>query len=284
MKNVKAILAVALLLTTHIALGQPQQGKPGDIGDDPYEHKSYFMCGVNYLSDNVYLGRRDTAMISYLSPYLGYHDKSGIYTSAMASYGPFSKQSHVDLLTLEAGYDHSFGDHFNGGFNVDKFFYNKQTVSIRGNTKAGVGIFGQYTNDWIEPQANFDLNFGKKTDYVFGLALDHDFNIGKTGLELIPTVMANAATSHFYDEYLVTRQLKKNKNLKITKAIANAAKFKLMDVEFSTKINYRVSKWLFTCIPTYVLPLNPAAITLPQQTITEQLYNSFCLEVDIRHR
>ena len=256
--------------------------------DDPYEHVSYFMFGMNYLSNNVYLGRKDSTRLPYVSPYIGYHNKTGLFIKTMASYAPTKKI--IDLVTIEAGYDHSFGEHINAGVNVDRFFYNKNSLSIRSNTKGCAGIFGQYSNNWIEPQITFDANFNKKsTDYVLNFQLDHNFCLANNTLNIIPTAAMNSGTQHYYDEYFVTRLTKNDKTVKVKKVVANANKFNPLDYEFSTKVTYRITKWLFTLIPTYAIPVSPAQITLPatknlpERTYHEKLSNSFYVELDICH-
>ena len=253
-----------------------------DDNDDPYETLSYFMSGLNYLSNNVYLGRKDTLVIPYISPYIGYHYKSGLYAKAMVSYDP--GKGRIDLLTLEAGYDHSFGDHFNGGLNLDKLYYNKNTTSIRANTNGSAGLYGQYANDWLEPQVDFNADFNKKTDYVLALHLDHNFKIAGNTLNIIPTVTMNAGTQHYLDEYFINRLTKRDKTLKLKKVLGDASKFKALDYEFSTKVTYRVNKWLFTLIPTYVIPVNASTIIFPKTTFQEKLSNTFFVELDVCHR
>ncbi len=273
---------VLFMLFTQVAHAQRVTGSNVDEGsDDPFEQQSWFMFGLNYLSDNVYLGRKDTVTIPYITPYIGYHHKSGVYAKVMGSYEPGKRR--IDLLTLEAGYEHSFGDHFDAGVNVYKSFYNKKTTSIRGNSKGSASIYGQYSNDWIEPQINVSLDFNKKTDYLLGLQLDHNFKFFNKTLNIIPTAVLNSGTQHYFDEYFLNR-LQKDKSLKLKQVLADAGKFKTLDYELSVKVTYRISKWLFTLIPTYAIPVNAVVITFPKQTYTEQLSNSFYLELDICHR
>ncbi len=173
--------------------------EPGD-DDDPYDTRTYFMFGLDYINNNVYLGRKDTAVVPYVSPYIGYHLKSGLYAKATASFTS-APIKHIDLYTLEAGYDQSFGDHINCGANVDKYFHSKKTVSIRASTNASAGLYGQYANDWIEPEFSFDADFNKKTDYVLGLDIDHKFKMLDNTLNIIPTLTMNSGTRYFLNEY-----------------------------------------------------------------------------------
>jgi len=273
-------LALLLFSRTTIA----QRAFYEDDEDDPYEHKSYFMYGLNYLSNNVYLGRKDTVVIPYYSPYVGYHLKNGLYAKGMLSFTP-AKGTHLDLTTLEIGYDHSFGDHFNGGINLDKLYYNKNSLNIRSSTKGYGGIYGQYSNDWVEPQLSFDINKNKNsTDYVTNFTLDHDFKLPDGKSHIIPLMATNIGTQHYYDEYFITRLTKKDKTVKVKKVVADPGKYKPMDYEFSVKTTLMASKWLFMLMPTYAVPVNPAVVTLPNRIVTEKLSNSFYIELDICHR
>ena len=280
----KLLLNTMVLLLFTISSNAQAILNNDDDGDDPYEHVSYFMYGLNYLSNNVYLGRKDSVAIPYYNPYIGYHLKNGLYAKGMVSITP-AQTTHVDLTTLEVGYDHTFGDHFNGGINLDKYYYNKNSRSIRASTKGAAGIDGQYTNDWIEPQITFDANFNKNsTDYVTNFMLDHDFKLADGTLHILPEAAVNIGTKHYYDEYFLANFTRADKKQKIKKAVANAGKYQVADYEFSLKTTYRVSKWLFTLIPTYAIPVNPAVVTLPTRTVTEKLSNSFYVELDVCHR
>lgn len=288
----KLFLCIAMLFAyIHPSFSQRVTGNDdGDDGDDPYDTKSYFMFGFNYLSNNVYLGRKDTSVIPYYSPYIGYHFKNGLYAKAMTSFTT-TGGTHLDLTTFEAGYDHNFGEHFNGGLNLDKFYYNKNSLSVRAGTKGSAGINGQYNNNWLEPQVTFDLDFNKKsTDYVLGLLLDHDFSLASHTLDIIPTAGVNYGTRHFYDDYFINRFKKNDKTVLANTAVADASRFVPLDYELSTKVTFRVTKWLFTLTPTYAIPLSPATITIPatkkkpEQVIQEKLTNSFYVELDICHR
>lgn len=282
-------LFISILLLLYCQTGQAQSQGLADLKDggedDPYEKVSYFMFGLNYLSNNVYLGRKDSLNTPYTSPYLGYHFKSGIFAKATASFLPKKKRERLDLLTLEGGYEHSFGDHFNGGAMVDKFFYNKNSTGIRSNTSGSTGIYGQFNNDWVQPQVTIDANFNKSsTDYVVALQLDHNFVSENKRFSITPAFIMNSGTQHYYDEYFINRLTKQDKTLKIKKAVLNASKFVPLDYELSAKMTYRVNKWLFTLNPIYAIPTSPATITLPKQTVQEHLANTFYLELDICHR
>ena len=279
----KYFLFFLLILFNTSTRAQNNSVKDSD-DDDPYDSKTYFMLGVNYLSNNVYLGRKDTIIIPYYTPYIGYHFSNGIYAKGSVSYTT-AKGGLLDLTTLEAGYDHSFSDHFNGGVNLDKFFYNKNSLSIRANTKGSGGVYGQYNNKIVEPQLTFDLNFNSNSkDYVIGFILDHDFKFLNKALNIIPTAGISSGTQNYYDEYFINRLNKRDKKGKVKSVVSDPNKLVPLVYEFSTKASYMVGKWLFSLTPTYAVPLSPATITINNKTSKEKLSNSFCVELDICHR
>jgi len=276
------ILFALLLLSLTVQAQSNINGSEDD--DDPYSSEPYFMSAINYLSNNVYLGRKDTTTIPYYSPYIGYHFKSGIYAKGMVSYTT-AKGGLIDLTTLEAGYDHNFTEHFNGGICIDKFFYNKNSLSVRANTKGSGGIYGQFNNNIIQPQFTFDLNFnGKSKDYVIGIILDHEFVLADNAVKIIPTIGFMSGTQNYYDEYFINRLNKKDKKGNVKSVVSDPDKLVPLVYEFSTKVTYMTGKWLFSLTPNYAIPVSPATVTINNKVSKEKLSNSFYLELDICHR
>ena len=284
MKRHFLFLFMGFVLCGHMAVGQGVVATDDEGEDDPYDSVSYFMVGFNYLSDNVYLGRKDTFAIPYYTPYVGYHYKNGLFVKGMVSYTP-AKGGTIDLTTLEAGWEHSFTDHMNGGLVVDRFFYNKNSISIRANTTASGGVYGQYNNDALEPTISFDVNANAhSTDYVVGLLLDHDFKLSHKALHLIPTIGLIAGTQNYYDEYFINRLNKKDKKGNTKRVVADPNQLVPLVEELSMKMTYMVGKWLFTLSPIYAIPMSPATITINKKTSQEKIVNSFFVELDICHR
>ncbi len=257
-----------------------------DDDDDPYESKSYLMGGLNYLSNNVFMGRHDSVVVPYITPYLGYHHASGVYAKALLAYANGKNNNRIDNFTLDLGYEHSFGN-LNSGINAEKYFYNKNSRSVRANVAFSASAYAQYANKIVQPQVAIDFNKNKNSsDYYIGLSLDHEFKMLDTRLKLIPTFTFNLGTQNYYDEYFKARALKNDKTLKLKNLVSNASVLKPLDYEFSLKCELRLKSWLFTLTPTYVIPLNPAQITIPNQNreVSEALSNTFFVELDICKR
>ncbi|WP_143306542.1 hypothetical protein [Chitinophaga vietnamensis] len=235
-------------------------------------HPSHFSLGLQYLSDNVYMGRKDATRIPYLSTTLGYYHKSGLYAEGIASM-LMDNGTRVDAGVLTAGYMFTKGN-FDGDISASKFFYNDLSDNIRSEVNGDVHASAAYDfNGIVTANADGYINFGSKTDYTVRFALEHPFDLFKERLSIIPGVSANAGTQHYYDDYYNYRRLspvvkvsKKKKQRQPPTVVADmsdASHFTVLDYEFSLPISYTIHKRLtFSFEPTYALPLHPAVLTL----------------------
>ena len=252
--------------------------------DDPFDELTYFSGGINYLTNNVYHGRRDSLVLPYINPDIGYHLHNGIYGKATISYAPTRKTGHFDLLTLELGYDRSFGTNVLAGIYAEKYFRYRYSPSIRAAITESGGIYCQYKNDLIEPQLSFVLNHSNTMDFVVGATFDHDFRLAQNTLNIIPALTVNVGTQNYYEQYFVNRVLHKENLILQNQVVENSGNIHALDLEFSAKTTYYTGAWFFTLIPTYAVPLTAAKVTLPNSVVHEKLTNTFFLELDVCHR
>ncbi len=252
--------------------------------EDPYDELTFLSTGVNYLSNNVYLGRKDTAKLPYFTPFLGYQLFNGIYIKASFSYAPTHKTGHFDLLTLQAGYDRNFGKKITAGVSVDKYFYYKNSPGIRSALKQSEDIYLFFKNKVLEPQLELTLNQGKSDDFVLGASLDHNFRFRNNTLNLIPAMTLNLGSTNFYNDYFITRQKKKDRLFNQSIVVKEAGAVKPLDVELSAKTTLRKNEWLFTLTPVVTFPLSPATVIIANKQRKENLVTSYYLELDISYR
>ena len=252
--------------------------------DDPFDELTYFSAGLNTLTNNVYLGRKDSARLPYINPYIGYNLHNGMYGKATVSYAPTRINGHFDLLTVELGYDRTFGHNVLAGIYAEKYFYYSNSPSIRYAIKEGGGIYCLYKNDLIEPQFNFNLNHSTVMDFVIGAAFDHNFRLADNTFNIIPTIAINAGSQNYYNEYFTNRALKKDNIVITNQVVENAGSIKALDIEFSVKTTYRTKGWFFTFKPTYAIPLGAGKVILPGKTVTQKLTGTTFLELDICYR
>jgi hypothetical protein len=267
---------------------------------DIFPKKSYWQVGINYLSDNVYLGRKDSVKIPYISPSIAYYDKSGFYVNGSLSFLPASGNSHIDLVTLEAGYSFTVND-FEGQIAADKFFYNSKSTNVRSEVKGGLNSMLGYNFGFIKPTVQGGISFGKSTDYSLALGLEHTFYLVDDKIDITPQGLANFSTQNFYGSYYNRRRYTGKRKRKstgilyydISADVSNVSKFKLLDYEFSAPINYTCGKWVFNFTPTIAIPENPAEVTLHFQpstglpfsrTFREKLGESFFFQAGITYQ
>ncbi len=256
---------------------------------------SYFETGVSYLSNDVYLGRKDSSVLPYLIPVLSYYHKSGLYFSTFVNYLSSAEASRIDLVTLEGGYIFQAGN-YDGQLNISKFIYNSQSTSVTSEIQANVGYQNGFDFGIIKSFLNLGLDFGPQIDYSASLGLEHGFSILNDKLEFTPGVCVNAGTQNFYDNYYKNKRYSNkgkskttgNTGTSVVGSVVNPSNFKILDYEASVPFSYTIRKLVLNFTPSYAIPLNPGLINVTtkqsgggssSQTTTEHLTNSFYMTV-----
>ncbi len=278
------------------------------------EGSSYFKADINYLSNNVYNGRKDTLPVPYITPTFGYYHKSGLYVESSLSLLTSSYAFRPDLFTISGGYNFDIGDNFSGSVSADKYFASKQSVSVRSEIKGTLNADLSYNIPNIVKLTgggSYVFSSGKP-DLIFNGGISHAFTFGEDDeWSVEPMFVANAGTQNYYDSYHKKRTLKTGKNKKkqttnpgitttttITSLQPN--RFVLLDYEASLPVYYDAKKWGAYVIPTFAIPQNPdtyvttTTITrtnrnggivgtpiITQKQTREQIENSFYVQVGV---
>src|SRR2546423_10775807 len=178
MKKLSALTFAALCLLFY------KTSSAQEKDDKEEKDNSYFKVGLSYLSDNVYLGRKDSVAIPYLTPSLGYYHKSGLFITASGSY--LSTESRMDAVTIEAGYSFS-KNKLDGEFSVGKDFYSNQSYSVKSEMQGDASAFLGYDLGFIKPSVTGTLSFGTTTDYAATLGVEHAFTTSDEKLDITPS-------------------------------------------------------------------------------------------------
>ena len=266
--------------------------------------KSGIVVGLKYLSNNVYLGRIDSANIMYLVPSIGYTHKSGLHIAASLSYQLDAGINKIDAIALEGGYDYKIGEKFSGGLSVEKYFFDMNSISLNSVNDFGVGSSFAYDFDIVSLDASAGLAFNEKTDVITEVGLSKSFEIGKFAIE--PVVKLFAGTQNYYNSYLkagkshLTGNKGKGKGSTAamgksgmsgaalaasngtTYTVMEASAYKILDYEFSVPMSYTYHNFKFDIVPTFAIPVNAATIlsstgTLEKETISKK----FILQVGL---
>jgi hypothetical protein len=264
-----------------------------DSAVDPLDQpkRSHFEAGMNYQSNDVYLGRKDSTVLPYYIPAITYYHKSGFYFSASLDYLRNATESRIDLVTLEAGYKFSTGG-YDGQFTASKYFYNSRSTSVTSELTASMDYQNSFDLGLIKPVMEVTLNIGSKLDFAALLGIEHNFYLFEDKLDITPVFVANASTQNYYSDYYKKRRytikIKKQQTqtgiASISGTVIDASKFKLLDFEPGVPINYRIGKCTINFTPTYSIPVHPATVaiqtvrqdgTIINRTKTENIENTF---------
>lgn len=261
------IFAISAFSQTGPLPGADEKIKPGDKSNDG---TSSIKFGINYSSNNVFMGRTDTTRTSSIIPQIKYTLKSGIYFSGSLDIIPGRKKKKLDGGDLTAGYDFDITDDLSGGVSYSKLFYNKASTQIASSITNTFNANLSYDIGEIMTAAlSADYNINKpgiNNDAFVNLSITHDFiMIGIFGdadiLLISPTVTANTGTENFYDAYLIHKNLKSAKrttaqNILITQYTSQLSKYKLLDYELSAPVEYKSGHFIFQFTPTYAIVQN----------------------------
>lgn len=265
--------------------------------------KSSFVIGLKYLSNNVYLGRIDSANIMYLVPSIAYVHKSGLHIGASFSYQLDAGLNKIDAIALDGGYDYKIGEKFSGGLSIEKYFFDMNSISLNSMTDLGVGSNFAYDFDFVTVNASAGLGFNEKVDVITELGITKSFEFDKFSVE--PGIKLFAGTQNYYNQYLVAGKshLSGNKGkgkgqavakgksgtttttttastVAATYTVAAASTYKVLDYEFSIPLAYTFHNLKFDVVPTFAIPVNAATILSSTGTVKkEAISNHFTLQV-----
>ena len=282
-----------ILLTVVLGAGLHAAQAQDDSTADATPAKSYGKISLNYLTNSVYNGRKDSLNTPYLTPTIGYYAKSGFFADGSLSYLTRTGSDGIDLATIEMGYDFTIKD-FDGEIMGSKFFYNSNSTNTKSEISSSLSASAGYDFGFIHPTLHGSLSFGKSTDYAVAFSLDHAFSVADDKLAITPSFLLNASTQNYYGSYYNSRRyakLRKKVYYDISADVTDASRFKLLDYEFSVPIDYTVNKFTFSIVPSYAIPVNPAVITVNikpsatsatiSKTNTEKTENTFYASFEV---
>jgi hypothetical protein len=233
-----------------------------------FKPKSFWLANINYLSNNVYLGRKDSILSPYFTASLGYYHKSGLFVNASASYLTEPGQGRIDLATLDGGYSF-IKPKFEGLITISKYIFSSESYNVRSEIEGSANIFVAYDFGFIKPTLQGTLNFGDNTDYAGELGLEHTFYAVQRKMTIIPTFDVNASTQNYYNNYYKIRRYSLNRLKKLQRILGeisvsgfveNPGKFKILDYEWSIPVNYSLKKFTFSFSPSFAVPANAAVV------------------------
>lgn len=263
------------------------------------KNDSYVVVGVNYISDAVFMGRKDSISAPYLYPSLMYHHNSGIYARGSLSYLTKSDEGRVDLYLLTAGIDFNIKN-FYGDLSVTKYFFNDKSYTVISSVEADITANLLYDFRIVDLSLAASAYFSKNStnDFFLSSELSHDFTTSDNAFQISPTAGVYLGSQNFYEQYYIYNRFGSRSgygheygsggggNPIITTEIVmtESEKFDIMAYEFSLPMWYTHNSFTFSFLPVLAIPQNEATLTVDGEIFKEELDETFYWMVGIAYQ
>lgn len=257
------------------------------------KENSYILTDVSFISDAVFMGRKDSIAAPYLLPSIGYYDKSGIFLDVSASYLTSSNESRVDLFLLSAGYLFN-SKNWSGGIAGNGYFFNQDSYNVQSEMTAGITGLLSYDLKVFEASlaASSFFSTDSNTDIFAELTVGRTFYAAEKSFLIKPSVSVGAGTQNFYEAYYQSSRLgnrkdhstgNQNQSISNNIVINEATQFNILNIELSIPLQYYYKSFIFSVIPVVAFPQSSATITTDDAVISEDLESTFYLSAGISY-
>ena len=289
---IKIVTVISIALFSNELSGQ-NENNVSAVNDS-----SYVSLAVNFISDAVFFGRKDSISAPYLYPSLTYNHKSGLYTSGSFSYLTKSDQNRIDLFLISGGYQFT-SKKFDGDISLTKYFFNDDSYNVISEVEADIS--GLFSYDFevlnLALASSMYFNSNSSSDFLLALEASHDFVSNNEKFQISPTSGIYLGSQNFYEQYYINnrfgngqRQGKGQGNsgtgdVTTTNIIMDESKkFKVLAIELSMPMWYVHESLIFTFLPAYVFPQNPSTLTVDTEVYEEDLKDIFYFVLGVSYR
>ena len=277
------------------------QDKSDIIKRSKYKDSSYFSLNLSFISDAVYLGRKDSITAPYLNPSIIYHNKSGFYAIGSFSYLTKSDQSRIDLFLGSIGYDFT-SKNLSGDFSITKYFFNTDSYNVISEVDADITASIKYDFDllYLSASSTYFIAKSSSSDIFLSTEIGHDFVSSTKDFQLSPSIGVYFGSQNFYEEYYINNRFGSARTgsgsgtgqgtggttptTTTTVVMQESEKFDLMAIEFSLPIWYINKPFIISFLPVIVVPQNPATLTVDSVVHEEDLETTFYWMAGISYR
>ena len=281
MKAIRFTALVVFLVGSCVMFGQNLSEQKKQVAN---RGESYLSVGLNFVSDAVYMGRKDSISAPYLYPMITYHNKSGFYVSGSLSYLTKSNESRVDLFLGTLGFDFT-ADKFSGDISFTKYFFNDDSYNVISEVEADVTATARYDFDILTTSLSLVsfFNKGGSSDFILNPEIGHDFVTAKRDFQISPSVGAYFGSQNFYEQYYIYNRFGsargkgsgtgQNTGTTTSLVLNEREKFDMMAVELSLPMWFVAKPVTVSFLPVLVIPQNPATLTVDSVVYEEDLEN-----------
>jgi hypothetical protein len=254
---------------------------------------SYLMADLSYISDAVFMGRRDSVAAPYLMPSLGYYHKTGFFADASVSYLTAEGEERVDLFLISGGYRFKKSA-FSGRLSGTAYFFNDQSYNIQsetlGNLLASVGYDWKLLETYIGASTYF--NTSGNTDFFLDFSLQKQLELLNQKALLRPTLSLYMGSLYFYQAYYNSKQFGNRQgngtgsaasNQQENLIVSKASEFNPLSLELGLPFSYYSGSFIFSVQPAVAFPLTPASFSTTEFDFTEDTDPVFYFAVSISY-
>lgn len=243
---------------------------------------------LQYTSDWVYAGRKDSLPAPYLTPSILYAHHSGFFVKGFLSY--LTSEKRIDLWGVGAGYRMNKGNLY-WGIGGELRIFNDSSYAIQSSVSSMAYTYLGYDLPWIETTVDVNGFFGETGDILLGLELGKTFFLADNKFSIYPNVYGLSGTQRYYSKYYSYKStIQKNKhgqggnNLPPVIAytiMEEATKFKFLSIDLGIAFKYSLNNLSFHFIPSFAIPFNAATFNTDNAISKENLKNTFYYNLGI---
>ncbi|WP_445955550.1 hypothetical protein [Yeosuana sp.] len=292
MKSIKfkTILVLLIILFGSTVLGQNKTKADLNLKE---KDSSYISAQINFISDAVFMGRKDSISTPYLYPSITYHHKTGFYINGSFSYLTKSNESRIDLSLITLGFDFNIKK-LDGDLSVTKYFFNTDSYNVISEVESDITASLRYDFDVVNlaVMANTYFNSDGSSDFFLSSEISHDFVTNNNKFQISPTAGIYLGSQNFYEQYYIynrfgngdrqgkgsgqgTRDSTNQTTIVTDVVLQESEKFNIMAIEFSVPIWYVNKPFVISFLPAFVVPKTPATLTVDNIMFEEDLESTF---------
>lgn len=255
---------------------------------------SYFRVRLEYASDYVYEGRKDSIAAPYLSGSIGYYHRSGFFLRGRVSYLTAQNQQRVDLISATGGYTF-YKENYFGGVMAKALFFNDSSYVVQSELDGSFEAYFGYDMQIVEATLDASVLLSDVSDISTGLELSKMIFFG-SNIFIEPYVYFTAGTQNFYEAYYNNSSSStgnytgngagngNNAKPDYHYQLLESEKFNFTSIEFGLPLNYKWRQLRIYFEPEFITPLNPATIVEDNVQTVEELENSFVWTLGCSYR
>lgn len=293
--NTEGFKVSVLLLMLFLVTGVHSQNKDGMYKNIKAQDSSHISVEISFINDAVFMGRKDSISTPYLYPSITYHNKSGFYASGSLSYLTRSEEARVDLFLITAGFDFT-AKKLEGDISVTKYFFNGDSYNVISEVDADITVLLKYDFDFVNLGLGTSVYFNSDSgsDFFLGPEISHNFISKDEKFQIAPTAGIYLGSQNFYEQYYINNRFGNgrgqghgsgnNTQTQTNIEIQEGKQFDLMAIEFGLPMWYSYNSLTVSFLPAYVLPQNPATLTVDGVVFEEDLENTFYWMIGVGYR